>query len=262
MKKTVLILVLIIVAISCKKDDNTVSINSYPMEVGSEWTYDRQLIITKYETKKPSEKTTIDTINFVVRVWIDKDTTLNDTMPVKVFKAVENNENLTSIQYLFEDNEGLKTYAYSNAGLVVFPKKRSSWNFHFEQFNTHGRHTATGETFYESPPTLNLKIPFEENSEWTYRTPSDSNSLQIDKKVISMEMLEVNNMTFTCGKINWNHLYNDSYEGINIIDWVAEEGLIERFTTIDTITVTNELGEPLYKAYLTESLKLIELNLK
>lgn len=46
-------------------------------------------------------------------------------MHVMVFEARESNSSWISRNYNFIDEAGLRTYAYSNAGAIVFPKSTS-----------------------------------------------------------------------------------------------------------------------------------------
>ena len=43
------------------------------MAIGTEWIYDRQLIIKKYESETSDKIVDTDIYNFTVKVWIDKD---------------------------------------------------------------------------------------------------------------------------------------------------------------------------------------------
>ncbi|NQU53917.1 MAG: hypothetical protein HQ522_15415 [Bacteroidetes bacterium] len=263
MKKNTLILILMLAIISCNKDDEELNlvINSYPMNIGTEWTYDRQVIVKKYDSAISYKTGEIDTINFITKVSIDKDTTLNDTMDVMLFKSQEENNNWTSNHYYYMDNEGLRNYAYSNAGAIVFPKKSAWKQFTNLEMLVDKKLRTNGELFFEIPPTLNIKFPLGINTSWTYRKPSESSELQIDKEVVGAEELILFEQAFICLKVNYIYMNKPSYDGIYMTDWISEEGLIKRLTTIDSVTVTNETGEPLYTAQITESLTLKELKM-
>lgn len=263
MRKYLMILILIFVIISCKKNDNklTLIINSYPMNIGTEWTYDRQIIVKKYDSSSFYKAEKIDTINFITKISIVKDTILNDTMNVTVFKSREENNNWTSNHYYYIDNNGLRNYAYMNAGAIVFPKKSAHPNFSNLEMIVDKIKLTNGELFIETPPTLNIIFPLENNTSWTYREPSESDILQIDKKVVGSENLVLFEQTFECLKVEYTYLNNPNYDKINMTEWISNEGLIKRLTTIDSTTVTNEIGEPLYTAQINESLILKELNI-
>lgn len=264
MKKIIMILVLLLTIISCKKDEDNISliINSYPMNIGTEWTYDRQLIIKKYDSTIFHKTEEIDTINFITKISIVKDTILNDTMNVVVFKSQEENNNWTSNHYYYIDNEGLRNYAYSNAGAIVFPKKNEYQQFTNLYLLVDKKSQTNGEIFFEIPPTLNIKFPLETNTSWTYRQPSESNKLQIDNEVIGSENLILFDQNFACLKVNYIYMNEPSYDGIDMTEWISDEGLIKRLTTIDSATVTNETGEPLYIAQISESLTLKDLKIQ
>lgn len=166
--------------VSCDdKEKNIVpTVNNYPMNIGTEWVYDRQMLMKKYESETSNEVIGIDTMNFIVKVWIEKDTVLKDTMAVRVFKSQDIYDNWTSYQYKFFDIEGLKTYAYSG-GAIAFAKKSSylKSSIGFDEL-------TSDEIFFETKPTLDVKLPLDRNSSWTYRHSSDTRALQIDKTVI------------------------------------------------------------------------------
>ena len=264
MKNIIMIFILFLAMISCKKDDDklTLTVSNYPMNIGTEWTYDRQVIVKKYDSTIFYKTEEIDTINFVTKVSIVKDTILNDTMNVTLFKSQEDNNNWMSDHYYYMDNEGLRNYAYSNAGAIVFPKKSECQQFSNLEMLVDKKLRTNGELFFEIPPTLNIKFPLEINTSWTYREPSESNILQIDNEVVGSENLILFDQNFECLKVNYIYMNDPSYDGIDMTDWISEEGLIKRLTTIDSVTVTNETGELLYTAQITESLTLKELNIK
>ena len=90
MKKNYLILFILAAVIGCNNEEYnlTPNVDRYPMTIGTNWTYDRQVIVNKYESETSNNIIDIDTMNFTVKVWIDKDTVLNDTMNVKAFKSI------------------------------------------------------------------------------------------------------------------------------------------------------------------------------
>ena len=110
------ILFILIALISCDQKENDLAplVDTYPMAIGTEWTYDRQLILDKYESETSDKIIGTDTFHFVVRVWIDKDTILG-TMPVKAFKCQEEHINSISTQFKFIDKN-----------LCLFKRRRSN----------------------------------------------------------------------------------------------------------------------------------------
>lgn len=258
---------LIIISCDNKEVNLTPNVDNYPMTVGTEWTYDRQVIIKKYESETSENIIDVDTVNFTVKVWIDKDTIFNDTMNVTVFKSRENDYNWTSNQYKYLDNEGLKNYAYSNAGANVFAKKSNHLKTSFD-FNLNMAIVDSGltsdEIIFEDKPTLDIKLPLGDNSSWTYRYPFETRTLQIDKEVIGTETLNLIGQDFACYKISWNYLNDSSFDGIEITDWISDKGLIKRLTFHDRITLVSQDGEPLIdgNVQMTETLILKELKIK
>lgn len=245
--KKVFLLFGLIALISCDKKltDLNSLVTSYPMTIGTEWTYDRNVIVKKYKPDTSETIISIDTFHFVVTVWIDKDTILG-TMHVKAFKCQEENSNSISTQFNFIDNEGLKNYAYLNpGGPFVFAKKsghiKSAMPLNFVWDHSI---LAGGGIIYESNPTLDIKLPLENNQLWTFRKPTDARPLQIDKQVIGMETVNLINQNFTCYKIDWIYKYDLSFSGIKIMDWISDKGLIKRLTIGNGQLLVNDQGEP------------------
>ncbi len=252
------------VLIGCKDDTDNVSsvINSYPMNIGTEWIYGRQIIIEKYNNSGLYKIGEVDSIDFITNVSIVKDTILNDTMNVTVFKSQDENNTWISKHYYYIDNEGLRNYAYSNGGAFDFPNKNQIQQIPNLETIIDKKLSTNGDLYFEIPPTLNIKFPLKVNNYWTYREPSVSGDLQIDKEVVGIEYLTLFEKNFKCFKVNYIYLNNSAYEGIEMTDWISGEGLIKRQTLIDSVTVTNDIGEPLYTAKIKDLLILKELILK
>ena len=253
------ILFILIALISCDQKENDLAplVDTYPMAIGTEWTYDRQLILDKYESETSDKIIGTDTFHFVVRVWIDKDTILG-TMPVKAFKCQEEHINSISTQFKFIDKEGLKTYAYLNAGgPIVFAKKSGHIKSPLPLNFVWDHSTLAGDgIIYESNPTLDIKLPLKNNQLWTYRKPTDLRTLQIDKQVIGMENINLIGQNFTCYKIDWTFRYDSSYTVIKITDWISDKGLVKRIQMFDRVKMIDELGETFKSFQVTEYLTL------
>jgi len=266
MRTNILIIYILLAIVGCdsKKVEINPNVESYPMAIGTEWIYDRQVIIKKYESETSDKIIDIDIYNFTVKVWIDKDTLLKDTMNVMVFKAEENDDNWTFKNYKFIDNEGLKTFAYSG-GANVFAKKKGTLKIpfflHFSSLLENMVH-IDDEIIYEDQPTLDIKLPLDNNSSWTYRHPSGTNTFHIDKEVIGTDRLNLIGEYFDCFKVNWIYLNDVVSNGINITDWISEKGLIKRIIFSERIILRTEFGE--YNdetAQVTETLVLKELKI-
>lgn len=197
MKKIYLLLLLILPLISCDKKEETIipNIMTYPMTVGSQWTYDRQIVVNRYESKTSKKIVGTDTYNFIVKVWVDKDTVLNGK---QVMKFVAEDENIKHVNFNFLDSEGLKTYAYINTGLMVF----ADAHFHLKSA-VMDQFTAQAPVFYEQAPAMNLKFPLQNGLRWTYRPSTETSSLKIEKQVTGSETLNVAGERFNCFKIDW-----------------------------------------------------------
>jgi hypothetical protein len=264
MKKYLPFILLVVSIIGCKKEDNNSSlkIDSYPMSIGTTWDYDRQIILRKYDIKKSSGIIENDTINFIAEVWIDKDTLLNDTMNVTVFKYQENSSEGIAVEYNFTDNEGLKNYAYENAGGNAFPMQSNYWSFFNLSYLAEHRLQSNGIIFYEDPPVLKIKYPLEENTTWNYVDKPEVFGIRIDKAVAGAERLVIGGRNFDCLQVKWDYSYNQAKNKVDVTDWIAAEGLVRRLTIADTVAVADETGKPLYYAHYTETLMLKNVNIK
>jgi hypothetical protein len=111
---------------------------------------------------------------------------------------------------------------------------------------------------------LDVKLPLDNNSSWTYRYSSETRTLQIDKKVIGNETLSLFGQNFTCFKVSWEYLNDPVFDGIKITDWISEKGLIKRMTIYDRVTLVSQNGEPIIdgNAQVIETLVLKELRIK
>lgn len=240
-------------------------IASYPTSVGNEWKYNKKIILKAYESETSDEIIEIDTFNFYITVKVEKDTVLNETMDVKQFTSQTNGNNWKSKSYCFQDSEGLKTYAYSNAGGNDFPKKagKISGPIDLLSFNFFGPLISEDYEliFYYSTPVFNIKYPLQPDSKWTYLSPSEQLNLQIEKEVSGNEIININNHSYSCYIISWIYSNNENYAGLKIMDWISKEGLIKRITFMDRIVQTDSEGNPINTSQMTETILLDELKL-
>ncbi len=268
MRISILLLLGIIVIVSCDKKENTLpeKFESYPLFIGNEWIYNREVIVKKFESEASNNIIETDTMNFTVRVWVEKDTILCDTMAVKQLKSQEEGSNWTSEQYMFIDSEGLKCYAYSNAGEpYVFAKKTGEKlsNNIVQFFGLHMRFSSESlGIIVEDRPTLNIKIPAGIGTKWTFRHPTETEPLQIDKNVKGYESVNLIGKTFHCYKVSWDYLYDPNYDEVKITDWISKEGLVKRQMIFDRATYATVNGEPIGSTQMTETITIKELNLK
>lgn len=265
--KNVFVLFVLMAMISCdiKENDLDPLVETYPMTVGSEWTYDRKLIVKKYESETSDQIINTDTLHSVVRVWIEKDTLLKDAQQVKVFKCIIDDYiyPVTSKSYKFIDHEGLKTYAYLNAGVNVFSQKEKGYLKSAFIFNPMSGHSLAtdDEIIFESQPTLDIKFPLVNNSSWTYRQNVYQTNLPIEKKVIGPENVYLSGQNFPCYMVDW--VFPDSRQGIKMTDWISDKGLIKRITINDRASMLHEDGTQTGDLFqITETLILKAIDLK
>ncbi|MCG8410282.1 MAG: hypothetical protein MI739_03250 [Bacteroidales bacterium] len=211
--KQLTIILLLTLVFSCdKKDDNIIpNINSYPMKIGTEWTYVEQCIRKHY---KPKTSILIkeDTITSVIKISIAKDTLFSDTMKVKVFNLQKDNSGVVSREFNYLDDKGFKTYAYSNEDIHI-----------------------------EDKPALNIKFPLNFKSSWTYKDEFE-HTMRIDKKVIGSEQLNLFGQNFSCFKVAWKYSENMGFE---TTDWISNKGLVKRIRIHDKATFTTFDGKPI-----------------
>lgn len=265
LKKLIIILFALLLFSGCDNKKSGFTINSYPMAVGSEWVYNRELTFNEFQTDNLKNVMNSDTLNHSVRVWIEKDTLINDKVSVKKFRSHEKKSEVYGTEFLFRDYEGIKCYAYyPGSGLMGFVKNQSQLKlphafpfgglFSIPQFKTNG-------LVFEDPPTLNLKLPLLNDIIWTYRHSSEELSVQIDKRVVDAESVKAPAGTFECFKIKYEYSSHPSFENVEIYDWIAEEGLIKRKISADSIVFTNQAGDSVGfgTSVDTYSLKALEL---
>lgn len=228
MKKRYLIFLLLGALASCdKKNDNTPNVNSYPMTVGTQWTYYRQTISKKYESETSDKVVSIDTTESEYKVWIDKDTIINNKT-YKVFKTQQNESSNISKELKFIDSLGLKS--------IYNPSIN-----------------------YELIPNLEIQLPLTMNSKWTFVQAKTSGEFQIDKEVIGNETVHILNQNFNCYKVSSN---NSLFKGPIYIEWISEKGMIKSFYNSGLITYTNQDGEPMDYGQTIETTTLKQLIIK
>jgi hypothetical protein len=234
-------------------------IYTYPTSIGSEWFYESELISRIYETSTSLDVVDADTLKFIIHVKVEKDTILNDTMHVIQFISEIEEFGRYSNQYFFVDSEGLKAYAYSDDASHIFVKKNLPQPFaSFVNTNIWGPSFSDNEDFivFEPKPRLNLKMPLELHSKWTYTTPYNPLNLQIDKEIVGYETLKINNQSYSCYKITWIYLENKYFDDTKINDWISKEGLIKRQIIYDRTPFDNSETESIAFSELTETIIL------
>lgn len=200
MRKNILIIMLCIAIIGCDKkdddDDLLDKIDSYPIVVGNEWTYRIESITKEYDSESFDKIINIDTFTVITYVSVTKDTILNDLIEVRQIKTTISNT--VNYRYVNLDSEGLKEYGYFNQG-----------------FNN---------IYIYEIPKLEVKLPLYKNSNWINYYPQGLIGTQIEKEVVSSEVVKIENKDYLCFKIQ---KYNDSFSGVEMFEWISKDGLIK-----------------------------------
>ena len=258
MKPVLVLFAVIFMIISCDKVKTDLNkIDSYPVGIGSEWLYDYKLEIIPVSGEEKI-------INSEIKVKIEKDTLLNDTMNVLVFRAMDSYSEHTSTQYLFMDSEGLKNYAYENPGRNVFARNLPDEVLLHQTFNPSIKKKSTigDDIIYEAIPRLHIPYPLNINSKWTYLHASERLDWQIDKEVIGRERISLHGKDYDCLKIKWIYVKSGLSSPPGITDWICEEGLVKRVTLIKNGTLTDEYGQEIEKGDIIEELTVNEITLR
>jgi hypothetical protein len=256
MKKYFLIGLLIVVSIACKKTDDELIpvIENFPTTIGTEWVYDRLIIVSRFQNETDAKAIRTDTLFQNYRVWVEKDTLLNDTMNVKLFKTRDNDEPFTSSLFRFLDGEGLKTYAYSHQ--VKVETKNGLFNIPSEPLIFFRSKSHSKDIIVEEIPLLDLKLPLKSRYAWIYKQPTASNPMQIVKYISGAETLVLKGNDVKCLKITWQYQNNPSYNGIKMTEWVSAKGFMKVSTMYPRSIMTNQDGDPVGYFQLTDLLIL------
>lgn len=271
MKTRIFLFLLVLTLIACDKTENKTQngIQDYPTVVGSTWQYKYEAILNAVDTNDPYFLGIPDTQIWIVDVWVDKDTLFYDTVSTHKFMAKMDDSDEMMSHYMFKDDDGLKCFAYSNVGATPTILKGASFkpaipspfmNFHDLQIPV-----EKAPIYFETPPTLNVKLPLLSNSEWRFRDPSDDLYWQIDKRVIGYELLTLEGRTFLCYRIEYDYADHEAFENLRVTDWVSKEGLVKREVKSHLIfSYIIDGNEPVEfsNAEMTFILSLIDVNLK
>ncbi len=258
MKPIIILFAASFMIISCDKEKTDLDkIDSYPIGIGSEWLYDYS---GKFYTASGEEKK----LHSEIRVKIEKDTVLNDTMNVLIFRAYDSYSEHISTEYLFMDSEGLKNYAYENPGRNVFARNLPDNVLLHQAFNPSIKKKSTigDDIFYEAIPRLHIPFPLNADSKWTYLHATERLDWQIDKEAIGKERISLNGNDYNCLKIKWIYVKSCLSSPPEITDWISKEGLVKRLTLIKNGTLVDEYGQEIGNADMTEELVVKEIRLK
>lgn len=257
MFRIILLWVLVLsVCTGCQETDESPVLLDYPMNKGTSWYYSSNSIIHFFENETSDKIIESDTYRLNIRVSIEKDTLMNDSMNVICFASKADEYSFTSKEYFFLDSAGLRAYAYYNPTLHVFAKKgmqgiRSSL-LHFPADDEPSLHV------YSPGPRLNLKLPLTLNDEWAYTQPVAPVNLGIDKKVLKYEQVMVHGKAYNCFKIRWIYSGNPDFEDMVIHDWVSDEGLVKREVVYSRSLLFEHPYEEFGYGQVTELIELME----
>ena len=260
-----LVLLLFLILNSCEETIIDPVVDTFPMSLGSEWHYQRTLYLYIFESDSSEVVVDVDTFLNNYRIWVSKDTVLNDTMNVTLFESCDEDTNdWIWRQYYYLDEEGLKLYAYSNnPGPISFKKSTAT-------FYTNAGGIMSLDSAFEPPyPNdgliysysrwLNLLLPLKKDSYWTYLQGNSPDS-RIDKEVIGVELIKTGGMEFACYRVEW--IYHNFYDfEIQITEWIAEEGLIKRTIQLDRVRSHTIDEEFLHTGQSIEVLQLSDYTL-
>jgi len=260
LKKNLFLLLTAIAFVSC--DDNKLDnnrINSFPMTIGSTWTYDRAIISNYYKSLTSDSIVNSDTLVIEGTTWIEKDTIINKSR-VMVFKTKEVQffQTVTSADYQSIDKDGLKLFAYTYGGdMSNISSKKALINTTF-QLLSNGKMNSQSQinsgVYIYSKPILTIKYPLTTTSEWTSIYP-----LKIDKKVIGADTLHINGHEYICFKVLWEFPEGNS---IKVTEWIAKEGILKRETNLGTMYTIDEHGDSLDKFESIERVTIKSVSIK
>lgn len=106
-----------------------------------------------------------------------------------------------------------------------------------------------------------IPFPLNTDSKWTYLHPSERTDWQIDKEVSGKERISLHGKTYDCFKVKWIYVKSSLSSSPEITDWICEEGLVKRVTIFKNGTLTDEYGQEIEKADISEELTVKEIAL-
>ena len=223
---------------------------TYPLETGRTWTYQRDMILTNFETDSLNQEHE-DTLTYDVTTEVIGPVTLRDSIEAIEVRIKD------SITYYKEDSTGLYIIAYElGMGETIMPKRAGKEKIvfngmyfkNFEELSnviqqiTPMAKSLGDSIIFESSPAKVLSYPLREATEWCFRNPD---YLRIDKQIIGEETISVNAGTFKCYHVKWCYDFNDD-EALDdntwIDDYISKEGLIKRTVTVLGINMYGDYG--------------------
>jgi hypothetical protein len=240
-------LVFLFSACGDKDSFNPDPILDYPMEPGTEWIYAREQSLRIYESETSDKVIDGEDFRDEIRVRIEKDTVLWDTLAVKQFTSISTMQSEASREYCRLEDRGLVNYAYENGGSAFILKKsgkrlpvipESLLQFYSPEITV-----DAGTLFVYPVPRLSLALPLRKNSRWTYLQPLEALDLKIDKEVSGAEKILTEAGSFSCFRIDYRYSGTNAVTNTVRTEWISESGLIRYQLLINRITLTSADGE-------------------
>jgi hypothetical protein len=224
-KSNFLLIVLLFLIISCKKDSDTkFSITSFPLKLENEWQYKRTSTIEYTDPKMSKEKSSS---NFTMKVI--KDTLINAQLAFKVSHKIHGkNTSQESFRFYHQQKEGLYLLGYDSLSygtIVVFDKKpRQKY-----------KSSAAISSFVPSSRQIQfLKYPSRIGDKWQ----SNEYYYKSSRKYIKNERVTTPAGVFDCICIEVidETEYTDSATH-KVYQYYSKEGLIKEEQHFDNMTV-------------------------
>lgn len=243
--------IIILSLISCNNENESKDDYIYPLSIGNNWEYVREMNMYFYSDSNSVIPEYEDTLNltFDLSATITDEVTLNDTLETIEMSVFESDsENTYMGKYYYKNNnDGLFMCAYKSPGSIIYPKKTAGNTVLFKgmefdnyyqlsdfiQHLTPNHKILSDSLHFEEPPVKTLQYPLKVGDQWTYR--QDDNPWRMDRKVINRKDVELSIGTFDCYEVKF--LFDLDHNGewdedIWIIDYISNEGLIQRTVTI------------------------------
>jgi hypothetical protein len=259
--KSVYILFIALLVCSCRKEPATDPLTTYPVAIGTEWIYSREQSLRIYESETSNIVVDGEDFRDEIRVSIEKDTVLWDTLDVKQFSSISTMQSEASREYCRLEERGLVNYAYDNGGSAFILKKSGELIPVLPEilpFSSPDVKADPGTMVVYPVPRLSLALPLKENSRWTYLQPMESLELKIEKQVTGTEKIQTEVGTFSCFRIDYRYSGASAITNMVRTEWISKSGLIRYQLMIDRITLTSADGEVM-SCSLSEKVILKEL---
>jgi len=235
-------------------------ISSYPMRAGNQWVYQRiafqynfRPIDTTYHFQHDTLRS-LNTVDVLGTVRLPRvPGVAGDSITTTVFRAQESPSTITP-GFTFYTSSGAGLYMHGYDGSSLIHPRPEPHNV-LLMLNGQGFHSVRALVDYileplktampviqrEYPPLLSIKYPLTSGDQWTFRPAG--RPWRIDKQTGPARR------HFGLGvryhEVRWLYdINNDGVwdDGISILDWVSEKGLIRRFIDLRNVILTGSQG--------------------